>query len=101
MAGIVRIDFMSNQAAGTYPSSGSKPFKGGKLAVAVAGTLGGGSIQVNMLFGGSWVPAGSAINAVGVTVLELPPCELQVVATGVGIANAYVSGVEVPTNVRH
>lgn len=95
MAGTTRIDFFSNAAAGT---SASFNWKGGQLAIVAEATWGSLQMQYQSM-SGAWVNIGSAITANGQTILNLPPGALRAVTTlGSGY---YVSGVEVPTNVRH
>lgn len=102
MAGTVSILFASSVGAGTYPSTGSKLWKGGKLAlVATATTWTTSSVQFNALINGKVIPVGTAFTADGMQVVELPPCELNVVGTGAALAGLTVEAVEVPTNTRH
>lgn len=100
MAGVQKLDFFKNAAAGTSPSF---YWKGGKFVHVAQATWGGGNVklQYQSLDGTTWVDvASSTLSANGMSaVLELPPCMLQAVAaTGSAF---YSSAVEVPTNTRH
>lgn len=62
---------------------------GGRLILAVAGTFGSSSSQLQMLGpdGSTWINIGTAVTTAGQQLIELAPCSLQLVVSG-GTANA-------------
>lgn len=91
MAGTTRIDFVTG---GT--NNGSFTWTGGKLMFFItAGTWGGGNVQVQQNFNGTWMNVGTAVTTNGSQEIELAPGLLQVVVTTATGVNA--SAVSVPT----
>lgn len=56
--------------------------KSQKIGVFVGGSLGGGSVQPQVKAGSAWADLGSPISAIGVTVLEVPPCSFRLSLSG-------------------
>lgn len=73
--------FLLNKAAAT---GSAVQWTGGKFLLAVAGTVGGASLQLQYLGpdNTTWLPVGSAITDVGTVVLELPPGMVRMAVTG-------------------
>ncbi|HUP06845.1 MAG TPA: hypothetical protein VMU47_06830 [Caldimonas sp.] len=67
---------------------------GGRMSYAVCGTFGGCSVQLNQLGpdGTTWLPVGAAVTSAGVAIVELAPCQLQLVITG-GAGNAIFASI--------
>ena len=97
MGGTVGISFSGGGGgAGTYAANQS--WQGGKLALcASATTWTTGSVQFQMLVNGVWINVGTAFTANGLQIVELPPGQIQVVATGGSLAGLSVNAYSVPT----
>lgn len=71
---------ISNQGAGSYPLGA---LGGGKYALVVSATFGGGNVQLQVLAndGSTWVNVGSNVTAAGLSNYDLPPGQYQFVVT--------------------
>lgn len=88
---LTQTPIVSNFASGgTAP--GTFRFKGGACYLLVQGTIGSATLQLQIKGpAGTFMNIGSAINAVGSTLLNLPPGEYQPVMGGSGGSGIYAS----------
>lgn len=86
MAGSWGQSLCAAAANGTY---GPFTCPGGRMVLAVVGTFGASSSQLQMLGpdGTTFINVGTAVTSAGQQVVELAPCEVQLVVSG-GTANA-------------
>jgi hypothetical protein len=71
--------------------------RGGKYALIVTATFGGGSVQLQVLAAdnATWVPLGTALTAAGNQTFDLPPATYRIAVTTA--TAVYASLTSVPT----